>query len=274
MFVLLMLGCWFIRIGLWRCEFYGGFRWVVLGCFPISLGLRYSSLSPPIFLRDPFSLSLCTGTKMSMAYFFLCIIWVLGASSTERRRVRRLTLSRTYKEFLHHLTTNTIGPLLTAQALLKLSPAIPIHTLVFMSSDSGSAARFRAFEDGFAAYAASKAALNQGLRVSTFSYPHCPSFPLINTNSPSSSQHLAAELPRHSPPLSTVILALHPGEVATDMANVNLAWEVEGIITPEESVEGMLKVIDEKGMGGVDERGGEKLGVATFWTWEGNIYPW
>jgi NAD(P)-dependent dehydrogenase (short-subunit alcohol dehydrogenase family) len=119
-----------------------------------------------------------------------------------------------------------------------------------MSSDSGSAARFRAFEDGFAAYAASKAALNQGLR------------------------HLAAELPRHNPPLDTVVLAMHPGEVATDMANISLAWEVEGIIGPEESVGGMLRVIGEKGNGGEDERGGEKLGVATFWTWEGERYPW
>jgi NAD(P)-dependent dehydrogenase (short-subunit alcohol dehydrogenase family) len=168
--------------------------------------------------------------------------------------------SSTYAQFSHHLTTNTIGPLLVAAAILKLSsPAIPIHTLVFMSSDSGSAARFRAFEDGFAAYAASKAALNQGLR------------------------HLAAELPRlesptegsASPNRDTVVLALHPGEVATDMAsNVDLAWEVEGIITPEESVAGMLKVIAEKGKGGVGQRGGEAVGVATFWDWRGEVYPW
>lgn len=58
------------------------------------------------------------------------------------------------------------------------------------------------------------------------------------------------------------------------MANVALDWEVEGIITPEESVRGMLKVIEEKGKGGVNERGGEKIGTATFWTWEGNKYPW
>ena len=34
-----------------------------------------------------------------------------------------------------------------------------------MSGDSGSALSFRGFEDGFGAYAASKAALNQMLRV-------------------------------------------------------------------------------------------------------------
>lgn len=72
---------------------------------------------------------------------------------------------RSFNDWSHHLRSNTIGPLMVAQQLLKLSPQLPIHTLVFMSSDSGSAANFRAFEDGFAAYAASKAALNQGLRV-------------------------------------------------------------------------------------------------------------
>lgn len=40
-----------------------------------------------------------------------------------------------------------------------------MRTLVFISSDSGSAGAFRAEEDGFGAYAMSKAALNQGLRV-------------------------------------------------------------------------------------------------------------
>ncbi len=43
-------------------------------------------------------------------------------------------------------STNTIGPIITAQQLLKTS--IPIGTVIFMSSDSGSAAEFRSFEDG------------------------------------------------------------------------------------------------------------------------------
>lgn len=55
------------------------------------------------------------------------------------------------------------------------------------------------------------------------------------------------------------------------MANVDLAWEVEGIITPEESVKGMIEVIEERGRGG---RGEENEGVASFWTWEGKKYPW
>lgn len=78
-----------------------------------------------------------------------------------------------------------------------------------------------------------------------------------------------------------VVLAIHPGEVATDMAaNANPDWDVEGIITPRDSISCMLKVIAEKGKGGADEGGrmsaGGRLeeGAATFWTWEGRPYPW
>ncbi|KAG0649151.1 putative oxidoreductase [Hyphodiscus hymeniophilus] len=183
-----------------------------------------------------------------------------------------------FKDFAHHLHTNTIGPLITAQTLLALSsptylppvsvltspispnfPSTPlsIHTLVFISSDSGSTTNFRSFEDGFAAYAASKAALNQGLR------------------------HLAAELQRSKGRAAPTVLALHPGEVTTDMAaSVSLDWDVEGIISPGESISCMLKVIAEKGKGGIDEgghasaAGKQEEGVATFWTWEGRRYPW
>ncbi|GAB7352854.1 hypothetical protein MBLNU459_g3459t3 [Dothideomycetes sp. NU459] len=136
----------------------------------------------------------------------------------------------TFEEFAFHLHTNTIGPIICAQRLLQTM--IPIGTIVFMSSDSGSTQNFREMEDGFAAYAASKAALNQALR------------------------HMAAELKRKDD--DTIILALHPGEVATDMANIDLAWEVEGIITPQQSVTAMIKVIESKGI----QHSG------TFWTWE------
>lgn len=90
-------------------------------------------------------------------------------------------------------------------------------------------------EDGFAAYAASKAALNMAVR------------------------HLAAELKRKDD--DTIILAMHPGEVATDMANVQLPWEVQGIISPEESVTKMIEVIKSKGI----QHSG------TFWTYENKV---
>jgi NAD(P)-dependent dehydrogenase (short-subunit alcohol dehydrogenase family) len=73
--------------------------------------------------------------------------------------------------------------------LLKLAPTTTIKNVVFISSDSGSTTNFRDFEDGFGAYAASKAALNQMLR------------------------HMAAELKREG--ADVLVLAMHPGEVQT-----------------------------------------------------------
>lgn len=138
-----------------------------------------------------------------------------------------------FDQFAFHLHTNTIGPIIAANRLLKSN--IPIGTIVFMSSDSGSHGNFREMEDGFAAYAASKAALNMAVR------------------------HLAAELKRKDD--DTIILAMHPGEVATDMANVQLPWEVHGIISPEESVSKMIDVIKSKGI----QHSG------TFWTYENKV---
>ncbi|KAF2114671.1 hypothetical protein BDV96DRAFT_103471 [Lophiotrema nucula] len=141
-----------------------------------------------------------------------------------------------FEEFAFHLHTNAIGPIITAQKLLQSN--IPIGTITFMSSDSGSQGNFREMEDGFAAYAASKSALNMAIR------------------------HLAAELKRKDD--DTIILAMHPGEVATDMANIALPWDVQGIITPEESVVKMIDVIQSKGI----QHSG------TFWTYENKPYVW
>jgi len=98
-----------------------------------------------------------------------------------------------YDDFALHLHTNTVGPIICAQRLLAAN--LSIGTVVFISSDSGSATEFRDMEDGFAAYAASKAALNHMAR------------------------HMAAELKRKGS--GTTILLLHPGEVETDMASAS-----------------------------------------------------
>jgi hypothetical protein len=45
------------------------------------------------------------------------------------------------------------------------------------------------------------------------------------------------------------------------MADIEVEWEVEGILTPRESVEKMLAVIPGKG---IEDTG-------TFWTWEGKV---
>ena len=99
-----------------------------------------------------------------------------------------------YNQFALHLHTDCIGPIIIAQRILRAS--IKVGTIVLISSDSGSAQEFRPEEDGFAAYASSKAALNQMLR------------------------HFAAELKRAES--ETVVIALHPGEGKTDMANIDL----------------------------------------------------
>ena len=45
------------------------------------------------------------------------------------------------------------------------------------------------------------------------------------------------------------------------MANIDVDWDVEGIITPEDSVKKMLTVVAEKGK---DHSG-------TFWCWDGRV---
>lgn len=70
---------------------------------------------------------------------------------------------------------------------------------------------------------------------------------------------MAAELERKGS--GTKVLALHPGEVETDMAANDLGWEVEGQMSVRESVGMCIRTIEEKGDG---ESG-------TFWTWEGEV---
>ncbi|RKL31141.1 hypothetical protein BFJ72_g11158 [Fusarium proliferatum] len=147
-----------------------------------------------------------------------------------------------YDNFKFHMETNTIGPIICAQKLVNLNPESPPSKLIFISSDSGSTTNFLAYEDGFAAYAASKAALNQMLR------------------------HMAQELKRRGGKWAEIcVLALHPGEVHTDMNSGEVGtWDVGTLLEPDESVEGMLKVISGK----------NHNDTGTFWCWDGRAYPW
>ena len=45
------------------------------------------------------------------------------------------------------------------------------------------------------------------------------------------------------------------------MQNIDIDWDVEGIISPEESVTAMIKVIESKGI----------KHSGTFWTWENKV---
>lgn len=97
-----------------------------------------------------------------------------------------------FSDFALHLHTNTIGPIICARKLINLDSESPPSKVVFISSDSGSATIFRGDEDGFGAYSASKAALNQMIR------------------------HMAAELTRRGGKWTdTCVVAMHPGEVQT-----------------------------------------------------------
>jgi len=112
-----------------------------------------------------------------------------------------------FSDFALHLHTNTIGPIICAQKLVNLDPESPPSKVVFISSDSGSASLFRDDEDGFGAYSASKAALNQMLR------------------------HMAAELKRRGGKYSSAcVLAMHPGEVRTC---VNHFWKLDRKLTDD-----------------------------------------
>ena len=58
-----------------------------------------------------------------------------------------LNCTSSFEDFSKHLRTNAVGPIITAQKLLQTR--IPIRSITFMSSDSGSATDFRVFEDGY-----------------------------------------------------------------------------------------------------------------------------
>lgn len=47
----------------------------------------------------------------------------------------------------------------------------------------------------------------------------------------------------------------------SDMANISVGWEVDGIISAEQSVAGMLQVVESRT---VHDTG-------TFWTWQGVV---
>ncbi|RKF59657.1 CsgA protein [Golovinomyces cichoracearum] len=182
----------------------------------------------------------------------------------------------TFSAFNHFLHRIAIGPLTVAQQLLRLS-SLPLHetlislkgfvssikirTLVFISSDFWVTIKSQEFGHGNGAFAASMAALNQGLR------------------------HMAAELQRKASVEGTkspAILAIHPGnlnDLRKDTAN--LFWQVESRIKLRELTKSLIKIIKEKGHGGMDEGGwltAEKeggrveSGEASFWTWDGKRY--
>ncbi|CCU74160.1 CsgA protein [Blumeria hordei DH14] len=187
----------------------------------------------------------------------------------------------TFSAFTYLLHNIVVGPLVTAQHLLSLSSPpnfynpgrfigsistalIQIRTLVFLDSDFGLAKYPSILQGGCAAYATCRAALIQGLK------------------------HLAVE--KHQKTLREglkipIVLVIHPIEVPTaeTFLRDNQEERMPSIISAQESTRSMLRIIKEKGCGGVDEGGwmtAEKEGKtvqngeASFWTWEGKRKWW
>lgn len=70
-------------------------------------------------------------------------------------------------------------------------------------------------------------------------------------------------------------MAVHPGEVQTEMADVAVPWDVGATMTAAESVRAVLAVVERRGeemrralLEGRDE------GVARFWDWSGEEHSW
>ena len=133
-----------------------------------------------------------------------------------------------YARWAHTIDVNTFGPTRVAQAFVEPLAASERRLLVNISSRLGSMAENT--EGGSYVYRSSKAALNAVIRS------------------------LAIDLA----PRGIVVVALHPGWVATDMGGA------EAPIGPDESVAGMRRVI--AGLGSADS--------GRFYAYDGREIPW
>jgi NAD(P)-dependent dehydrogenase (short-subunit alcohol dehydrogenase family) len=131
-------------------------------------------------------------------------------------------------EFERVMQVNALGPVRVTQALLPNLRAGKGKTIVGISSVLGSIAANR--EGGFYGYRESKAALDMFMRG------------------------LAAELKREG----FICIALIPGWVKTDMGGPDAP------LTPEQSVTGMRKVLDNLKAGDSGK----------FWSYDGTNIPW
>ena len=135
-----------------------------------------------------------------------------GGASPEKsaRALDPAVLARTF-------AINAIGPALVAKHMLPLMPREGRTVLAALSARVGSIGDNRA--GGWYGYRASKAALNQMIRT------------------------LAIERGRVAP--DAVLLALHPGTVATDLSRPVIgAGEGREVFTPQVSAGHLLRVID------------------------------
>ena len=133
-----------------------------------------------------------------------------------------------YDRFRSGFEINAIGPLRVAEATLPALLRGSRKLIVNVTSKMGSVADNSS--GGAYAYRMSKAALNMATRS------------------------LAHDLR----PQGVVTFVLHPGWVVTDMGGPN------ALITAQQSVAGMLRVID----------GADAGASGRFWAWDGSEVPW
>ncbi|KAK6460296.1 hypothetical protein DFJ63DRAFT_337667 [Scheffersomyces coipomensis] len=135
------------------------------------------------------------------------------------------TLETTSAIYLNHYNINTLGPILVFQKIYKYLLAKETRKAIFVSSIAGSLTNFLPLHT--TAYGQSKASLN---------------FSLIQ---------LAKELESEK----FIVIPVHPGAVATDMADAAIAHIKEvnpefyeavkdSMLTPEKSAEGLVSVIE------------------------------
>ncbi len=141
------------------------------------------------------------------------------------------------ENLLRSFEVNSLGPLLTARAVLPLLPKDGPAAFAALSAMVGSIGDNRL--GGWYGYRASKAALNQFLRT------------------------LAVEARRRHPQLR--VLAIHPGTTDTHLSKPFQGNVPEGkLYTPAQSAERILAVID--GTTGADSGG--------FFNWNGERIAW
>ena len=127
------------------------------------------------------------------------------------------------------LFINSIAPMLVTQGMTYVLEKSKQPKIVCVTSELGSIAKAQGLSFGLS-YGMSKAALNMGVKK------------------------LAAEMKRRK----IALITLHPGWVQTDMGGKNAT------LTPEQSIRGMLKVID--GMTTADN--------GRYLTYAGEELPW
>lgn len=135
-----------------------------------------------------------------------------------------------------------------------------------MSSDSGSTANFREMEDGLAItigkyYTSLTHQVRCIRRFESCTEPNAKAHGRRIETQRKQDRH-----PSNASWRSLYVRMAHyciGAELtySSDMASVDLPWEVEGMISPEESISAMLDVIPGKGI--------ENSG--TFWTWENKV---